>query len=160
MTIKNLSEFQEDMERLHSYIRTILRNTDYQENPELENINYDVADPDQRQIFSEYQRIMSIIAGIDDTLNLLQGPAGKIMTAHKNFRGRYEDDGGEYTAGCGIEFLYETEDYLPDKGFCPVWEWAFSRVEYDHSLGDYYIVGYKNVALEGLKTRRRTGWAL
>ncbi|MBR6151478.1 MAG: DUF5348 domain-containing protein [Lachnospiraceae bacterium] len=103
---------------------------------------------------------MTIIADIDDALNRLRGPAGKIMTVHKNARGRYEDDGGEYTAGSGIEFFYETEDYLPDTEFCSVLEWAFSRVEYDHGLGDYYIIGYGNVALEELKTRRRTGWAL
>lgn len=65
----------------------------------------------------------------------------------KNSRGRYESgDGHEYTSGSGIEVeIYDSFDERYN------WEWA--SVEHDGT--DYYIVGHKDVKMDGLKVRRR-----
>ena len=65
---------------------------------------------------------------------------------HKNSSGRYEDDFYEYTCGSRIEFLL-TEN-------CNTPRWVVSHIEGDDN-GDYYIVGYKKLSMDGLETRIR-----
>ena len=69
--------------------------------------------------------------------------------------GRYETAKGRYyTSGSGIEFLRTEEVYNYDTD---KWKnagiWTCSRVESRN--GQYYIVGYSDVELSGLKVRVR-----
>lgn len=65
----------------------------------------------------------------------------------KNESGRYEIDYyTELNSGSSIEFLtYDSWDECE--------KWVASRIE--HTDGDYYIYGHKDVQLQGLKVRTR-----
>lgn len=66
---------------------------------------------------------------------------------HKNKIGRYAiDDDHYYTSGSPIEVL------VHDK-YDDVKKWVLTRVE--HGDGDYYLVDYKEVPMQGLKVRVR-----
>ena len=58
-----------------------------------------------------------------------------------------------YTSGSGIEFLINEEVLGEDGYFTDKPAWRTSTVE--HNGTDYYIVGYKDVDLNGLKVRVR-----
>ena len=85
----------------------------------------------------------------------LKRPIREVGKLHMNGQGRYETDKGHYyTSGSGIEFLRREEVYNYDT---EKWEetgiWTNSRVE--SRDGEYYIVGYPDAELSGLKVRVR-----
>lgn len=107
---------------------------------------YDKNDPN-----SMYTRFMlnHIEDKLSDTLNLIQSLTSPVIdqgTLVKNSTGRYELNGREFTSGSSIEFLY-------DDDFSEVTRWVNSRVE--SKKGEYFIVGYPHVQLDGLIVRRK-----
>lgn len=74
-------------------------------------------------------------------LRYLQKPVRAEYRLFLNENGRYEVDSGHYyTSGSQIEFYYEER-------------WELSRVE--SSNGEYYILHFKDVNLDGLRVRIR-----
>ena len=83
---------------------------------------------------------------LTQNLDYIRRPVAGTSELHINSSDRYEDDFYEYTCGSGIEFLLVKNCFTP--------RWVHSYVEGDDD-GKYYIVGYKWLDMEGLKTRVR-----
>nr|WP_296470260.1 DUF5348 domain-containing protein [uncultured Acetatifactor sp.] len=113
---------------------------------------------DQRQQLEEYRNILYKLEEIQRDITYLNSPVREVSKLHMNSQGRYETDKGHYyTSGSGIEFLRREEVYNYDT---EKWEeagiWTTSRVESQD--GEYYIVGYPDAELSGLKVRVRGKW--
>ena len=90
---------------------------------------------------------MEKLSDVADRIAYLSRPVMETSRLHKNRSGRYETKGGHYyTSGSGIEALIK-DDYQE----VPYWVWT--SVEHDGK--DYYLVGHKNVRLDGLTVRVR-----
>lgn len=142
----NIGEFQKRMDDALDEVKYLLVQSGYYDNLTLENIDCDRDDPDDVQRWNELMNASTLLLKAVDDLNYLQRPIAGTSRLHLNTSGRYEDDYYEYTSGSGIEFL------LADNCSTPCW--VHSRVEVDDD-GNYYIVGYKDLDMDGLETRIR-----
>lgn len=142
----NIREYQERMNDALGEVKRLLVQSGYCDNQTLENIDCDRNDPDDIQRWNELMNASKLLLKAVDGLNYLHRPIAGTSRLHLNTSGRYEDDFCEYTSGSGIEFL------LTDNGSTPYW--VHSRIESDDN-GNYYIVGYKWLDMEGLETRVR-----
>lgn len=142
----DIGEFQKRMDDALSEVKRLLVQSGYYDNLTLENIDCDRNDPDDIQRWNELTNASKLLLKAVDDLNYLHHPIAGTSRLHLNTSGRYEDDFCEYTSGSGIEFL------LTDN--CSTLCWVHSRIENDDN-GNYYIVGYKWLDIEGLETRVR-----
>ena len=142
----DIGEFQKRMDDALGEVKRLLVQSGYCDNQTLENIDCDRNDPDDIQRWNELTNASKLLLKAVDDLNYLHHPIAGTSRLHLNTSGRYEDDFCEYTSGSGIEFL------LTDNGSTPCW--VRSRIESDDN-GNYYIVGYKWLDIEGLETRVR-----
>lgn len=142
----NIKEYQERMDDAIGEVKRLLVQSGYCDNQTLENIDCDRNDPDDIQRWNELVNASKLLSKVIDGLNYLHRPIAGTSRLHLNISGRYEDDFYECTSGSGIEFL------LTDNYSTPCW--VHSRIESDDD-GNYYIVGYKWLDMEGLGTRVR-----
>lgn len=142
----DIGEFQKRMNDALGEVKRLLVQSGYCDNQTLENIDCDRNDPDDIQRWNELMNASKLLLKAVDGLNYLHRPIAGTSRLHLNTSGRYEDDFCEYASGSGIEFL------LTDNCSTPCW--VHSRIESDDN-GNYYIVGYKWLDIEGLETRVR-----
>lgn len=142
----DIGEFQKRMDDALDEVKHLLVQSGYYDNLTLENIGCDRDDPDDVQRWNELMNASKLLLKAVDDLNYLHRPIAGTSRLHLNTNGRYEDDFCEYTSGSGIEFL------LADN--CSTPYWVHSHIESDDN-GNYYIVGYKWLDMEGLETRVR-----
>lgn len=142
----DIGEFQKRMDDALGEAKRLLVQSGYCDNQTLENIDCDRNDPDDIQRWNELTNASKLLLKAVDDLNYLHHPIAGTSRLHLNTSGRYEDDFYEYTSGSGIEFL------LTDNCSTPCW--VHSHIESDDN-GNYYIVGYKWLDIEGLETRVR-----
>lgn len=142
----DIGEFQKRMDDALGEVKRLLVQSGYCDNQTLENIDCDRNDPDDIQRWNELTNASKLLLKAVDDLNYIHHPIAGTSRLHLNTSGRYEDDFCEYTSGSGIEFL------LTDN--CSIPCWVHSRIENDDN-GNYYIVGYKWLDMEGLETRVR-----
>ena len=156
----NLTELSIEMSKLKKQIETLLRISKYREHDDLSGLG-DSAQPktaDQLQQLEEYRRALDKLDEVQYRLEYLEMPIREASRIYRNETGRYETDHGHYyTSGSSIEFLRTEEVYNDNSG---KWEdseiWTRSTVE--SKDGEYYIVGYPDIELSGLKVRvRRVG---
>jgi hypothetical protein len=117
----------------------------------------EVADltPDEWQLVREYKRVLSRLDEISWELSYLARPVVYEGTAYrKPGSERYccgevdKDYYTEYCCGHGIEFQLYDEEHD-----CYVWK--ASSVEYADEYGGYFIVGYPEIQIAGLRVRVR-----
>ena len=142
----NIGEFQKRMDDALDEVKYLLVQSGYWDNQTLENIDCDRDDPDDVQRWNELMNASKLLLKAVDDLNYLHRHIAGTSWLHLNTSGRYEDDFHEYTSGSDIEFL------LADNCNKPCW--VRSRVEVDDD-GNYYIVGYNGLNMNGLETRIR-----
>ncbi len=142
----DLNEYQKRMDDALGEVKHLLVQSGYYDNLTLENIDCDRDGPDDVQRWNELTNASKLLLKAVDDLNHLQRPIAGTSRLHLNTSGRYEDDFHEYTSGSDIECL------LADNCNKPCW--VLSRVEVDDD-GNYYIVGYKGLNMDGLETRVR-----
>jgi len=142
----DVKELGEKLNSLKSSIRNILEDTGKLKYDEIE-VTSDKSNPEEQFLLDQYKEIVRSLSNAYSTLKYLEKPISREGTLAKNESGRYEIDYyTEFTSGSSIEFLnYDKYDECE--------KWIAARVE--HTDGDYYIYGYKNVKLEGLKVRTR-----
>ena len=135
-------------DKAYSYVNDLLPEFDFI--CSRVNIDYDVEydrdNPDEVQKYTVLSRIMDKLDNIRGQLSYLERPVVSTCELVYNPNSdRYECDYHEFHCGDPIEFLYfdDLERY----------EWICSRIE--HNGDRYYIVGYRNVSLDGLKVRFR-----
>lgn len=110
-------------------------------------IEYNVDSSDEVQLFSNLSDILDNLHYVKTAVDYLNKPISKYTVLHKNDYDRYEtEEGYEFTCGCSIEY-YGIDDYTEH------YAWKTSRIE--HNGDDYYIVGDRELSLEGLRIRIR-----
>lgn len=146
-----------EMAKLQRQIGAVLSVSGYCDYDDLSGLDdfKQIRTADQRQQLEEYRNILYKLEEVQRGITYLNSPVREVSKLHMNANGRYETDKGHYyTSGSGIEFLRREEVYNYDT---EKWEeagiWTTSRVE--SRDGEYYIVGYPDADLSGLKVRVR-----
>ena len=153
----DLKALSGEMAKLKRQLETVLYISGYRDYDDLSGLDdyKQIKTADERQKLEEYRNILYKLDEVQGNFAYFDKPVKEVSRFHMNASGRYETDKGHYyTSGSGIEFMRikETYNYDTDK-----WEnvgiWTCSRVESRN--GEYYIVGYSDVELSGLKVRVR-----
>lgn len=151
----DIKDLQKEMRKLQSQIAAVLSVSDYRNYDDLSGIEYSTNNPDDLLLVDEYKSILYKLSGIQYDLEYLSKPILFEDTLILRPDGRYgtRNNKTHYTSGSGIEFLYYEEVLGADGYFTEKPAWRTSSVEHDGT--DYFIVGYKDVSLNGLTVRVR-----
>lgn len=135
--------------KLDRGIQSLLSFSAFERNGDLSGLHIDFEDSEQLFLTEELREIMEKLSDVHFRLKYLSRPVRETGRLHKNRSGRYETASGHYyTSGQGIEALI-TDGY-PEVAY-----WVWTRVE--HNGNDYYLVGHKDVSMDGLTVRVREG---
>lgn len=150
----NIEELNKEMVNLEKQITRVLTASNCSED-DFSGVDYDARNPNDLLLAEEYRKILGKLSDIQQVVKYLNRPVKFEDTLYLRPDGRYGTKNGEiyYNSGCGIEFLYSDEILNKDGDFVPMETWGISRVE--HNGTDYYIVGHKDVTLDGLRVRVR-----
>lgn len=153
----DLKALSDEMTKLQKQIETVLSISDYRNYEDLSGLaDYkEIRSADALQRLEEYRNILYRLDEVQAGLAYLEKPIKEVSRIYRNKIGRYEANSGYYyTSGSCIEFLRTTEVYNYDTDtYEDVEVWTTSRVE--SKDGEYYIVGYPDISLSGLKVRIR-----
>jgi len=153
----DLKAVSDEMAKLKKQIETVLSISDYRNYDDLSGLSdfKNIKSADDRQMLEEYRNILYKLDEIQTDLSYFEKPIKEVSRIYLNETGRYETDKGYYyTSGSGIEFLRTDEVCNYDTGTFENAEiWTTARIESKN--GEYYIVGYSDVELSGLKVRVR-----
>lgn len=135
------------MKGLKSRIDDILSVTTYDEHADLRGLHADRGDSDQLFQLKELRAIMRKLADIGGSIEYLFRPVRETGTLRRDENGEYRTEKGYcYRSGSLIEvFLPEVDGENPG--------WVQTKVEHDGE--DYYLVGYDDIPMEGLRVRVR-----
>ncbi len=139
-----LNELKLELSQLQIRIKRLLLETKYEDYCELE-VEYDASNPHDLFELQEFNRIVDELDSINMKISYLSRPVVGESVLHRNSDGRFECDFQTYTCGSGIEFL--------DSRDADNIQWCWSSVEHDDK--DYYIVGFYDIKMEGLRVRCR-----
>lgn len=128
-------------------ISRLLRLSTYNQYGDLCELKIDYEDADQLFLLNELLAIMEKLADVEDKLSYLSWPIVETSRLWKNEVGKYETAHGHYySCGSRIEALV-SDDYHES----PYW----TRTSVEHDGTDYYLVGHRDVSLNGLTVRVR-----
>lgn len=145
--MKDLKELLERSQKLNTEIKRLLKESTYLEYDDLSELDIDYKDAEQLLLQEQLWKVMQELEDVSDRLDYLALPIKEVSRLHKNSDGRYETKGGHYyTSGCRVEALVSDS-------FRTVPYWVRTSIEHDGN--DYFLVGYREVDLEGLKVRLR-----
>lgn len=139
--VKSVNDLKKVLSSASSLSRTIselLKKSTYE--------NYDDNDEEQLLLLDEFKRILDKLENAKRDIDYLNRPIAYAGFLQKNSRGRYEIGDKEFTSGNGIEVLVYDNFYEKKR-------WTKARIEHDGE--DYYLIGYKDVPMQGLKVRIR-----
>ncbi len=135
------------MKGLKSRIDDILSVTTYDEHADLRGLHADHEDSEQLFQLRELQAIMRKLADIGGSIEYLFRPVQESSILCKDENGEYRTEKGYcYRSGSLIEVLLQGE---PGEVPC----WVQTKVEHDGE--DYYLAGYEDIPMEGLRVRVR-----
>lgn len=153
----DLKALSDEMAKLKKQIEIILSISGYRDYEDLSGLDdyKQIQTADGRQRLEEYRNLLYKLDEAQSALSYYDKSVKEVSRIYTNESGRYETDGGYcFTSGSCIEFLRVEDVYNSDTD---KWEeaeiWTTSRVE--HNGQDYYIVGYSDIEMSGLKIRRR-----
>ena len=128
-------------------ISRLLRNSTYPRYDDLSGLEINYEDGEQLFLLDELHGIMEKLADVEDCIRYIVQPVLKTERLRKNALGRYETGSGYYyCCGSSIEALVTDDRY-------DVPYWVRTSVEHDGT--DYYLVGHRDVCMEGLTVRIR-----
>ena len=153
--MKTLKDLREEMHQLSLQIDKVLNYSDYKYADDLSEIKYNKKDPDDLLLIDEYRSILEKLSDVQCQLKYLSLPVDFTDKLTIRPDGKYESQDNEvcFSSGSIIEFLTTEEVMGEDGHFKEMPCWRISRIEYDKD--GYYIVGYKDVNLNGLTVRFR-----
>lgn len=132
---------------LNRSIGSLLRLSTYKDYDDLSGLTINYEDGEQLLILDELRTIMDKLADVENTISYLTHPVAETSRLFRNESGRFETKGGHYyTSGYGIEALIADDRY-------EVPHWVRTSVE--HNGRDYYLVGHRDISLDGLTVRVR-----
>ena len=130
-------------------IDDILKSSTYDEHADLRGLYADRKDNDQLFQLRELQKIMRKLADIGGSIEYLFRPVQETGILHKDENGEYRTEKGYcYRSGSLIEALLQGDT---NEAAC----WVQTKVEHDGE--DYYLAGYEDIPMEGLRVRVRQG---
>lgn len=145
--VKDLRELLEGSQKLNTDIKKLLKESTYLEYDDLCMLDINHKDAEQILLQEQLCKVMQELEDVSARLDYLALPIKEVSRLHKNSDGRYETKSGHcYTSGCRVEALISD-------GFQEVPYWVRTSIEHDGK--DYYLVGYRQTELEGLKVRLR-----
>lgn len=128
-------------------ISRLLQLSTYSQYDDLSELKIDYADAEQLFLRDELRTIIDKLADVEDKLSYLSWPIVETSRLWKNEIGKYETAHGHYySCGSRIEALI-SDDYHES----PYW----TRTSVEHDGTDYYLVGHRDVSLNGLTVRVR-----
>ena len=136
----DLNLLLKEAQNLNLSIRGILKLSTYEDYDDLSGLHINYEDGQQLFLQSELREVMGKLSDVERRIAYLS-------RLHKNGSGRYETKSGHYyTSGSGIEVLIK-DDYRE----VPYWVWT----SVEHDGRDYYLVGHKDIRMDGLTVRVR-----
>ena len=113
----------------------------------LSGLDIDFADGEQILLLDELRCITDRLADVQECISYLTRPVTEVSRLRKGTAGKYRTAKGRfYDCGNSIEALV-TDEYHE----VPYW----TRTTVEHDGEDYYLVGYKNLPMNGLCVRVR-----
>ena len=141
----NIQQLYNTVSDLNKQISKILKQAGFDTHNDLYDLDCG-SDSDSLMLREELTDVLDHLDVVNSILNYLGKKIAGEYTLHKNKNDRYSCDLHEYTCGNRIEFYYYDDDIEK-------YRWNISTVE--HNGSDYYIVGYRDISLNGLKVRIR-----
>lgn len=128
-------------------IDSFLRFSTYNDYDDLSGLDIDYDNAEELFLLDELKVVMKTLQDVQDKLSYLSRPIKETSCLSRNISDRYETYGGHcYTCGSRIEAL--VSDSRHDSPY-----WTRTSVEHDDS--DYYLLGHKEVSMDGLTVRVR-----
>lgn len=139
------------MNSINSSIKSVLKQSTYSEYDDMSGLKINYNDPEQLLLLDELRSVMYKLEDVKHRVDYLSKQVAYTGVLFKNDSGRYElSNGFYYTCGYDIEFLLDKDD---DYNMYESDAWVKTRVEHDGE--DYYLFGYKEISMQGLKARAR-----
>ena len=143
----NLKEVWAKTAEMKWKIDSLLRLSTYNDYDDLSGLDIDYDSAEELFLLDELKEVMRAFQEVQDRLNYLSRPIKETSRLSRNRSDRYETYRGHcYTCGSRIEAL--VSDNRHDSLY-----WTRTSVEHDGS--DYYLVGHKEVDMDGLTVRVR-----
>ena len=134
--------------KLNRSITQFLKFSTYTDYDDLSGLVIDRTDSEQLLLWEEMRRITDRLADVQEYISYLTRPITEVSTLRKGTSGKYRTAKGRfYDCGSSIEALV-TDEYHD------VSYWTRATVE--HNGEDYYLVGYKDLSMKGLRVRVRS----
>ena len=134
--------------KLNRSITQFLKFSTYTDYDDLSGLDIDFADGEQLLLLDELRRITDQLADVREDISYLTRPVTEISRLWKGTAGKYRTAKGHfYDCRSSIEALV-TDEYHE----VPYW----TRTIVEHNGEDYYLVGYKDLPMDGLRVRVRS----
>lgn len=144
--MKTLNDAMREMVKISGQIEKLLYGLKYYDYDDLSGLEFTLDNPNQIQLWEEMRGIVDQLHRAKTDIDYMNRPILADGILRQNGNGRYEAGGREFTSGSVLEALIDDGRYD-----CP--HWVVSRIEHDGTR--YYLYGYKNIVLDGLKVRFR-----
>ena len=133
--------------KLNRSISQFLKFSTYTDYDDLSGLDIDRTDSEQLLLWEEIRRITDRLADVQECISYLTRPITEVSILRKGTAGKYRTAKGHYyDCHSNIEALV-TDEYHE----VPYW----TRTIVEHNGEDYYLVGYKNLPMNGLRVRVR-----
>lgn len=134
--------------KLNRSISQFLKFSTYPDYDDLSGLDIDRTDGEELLLLEELRRITDKLADVQEYISYLTRPITEVSTLRKGTSGKYRTAKGHfYDCRSTIEVLV-TDEYHE----VPYW----TRTVVEHNGEDYYLVGYKDLPMKGLRVRVRS----
>lgn len=145
--MSKINQFLDVSRKLSNEIKREFRSLGYKDEEDFQDMSLDATSSEEMLLCSELRKVFEKLEDINAIVEYLSLPIKYEGTLHKNEGGRYElENGYEFTSGSRIEALVFDDFYEKE-------EWVKTSVESNEK--GYYLVGHRNVQMEGIKARVR-----
>lgn len=138
----------EEAFKLNQSIAQFLKFTTYPDYDDLSGLDIDFNDGEQLLIWEELRGITDRLADVQDFISYLARPIVEESRLRKGVAGKYRTAKGHYYDCSSIIEALVSDEYHE----VPYW----TRTTVEHNGKDYYLVGYRDVPMKGLRVRVRS----
>jgi len=133
--------------KLNQSISRFLKFSTYTDYGDLSSLDIDLTDGEQVFLRDELRVITDHLADVQDYIEYLSRPVVEVSRLQKGISGKYRTAKGHYY-DCRSRIEALVSDEYHD---VPYW----TRTTVEHNGKDYYLIGYLNVPMDGLRVRVR-----
>ena len=151
--MRTLQDLREELDRISGQLTRIIKASGYEEWGDISGLEHDPEDPESLFLKDELEDALEMLDKANSGIKALSQPIAVQGQLHRGSNGRYFVEGRELSSGYGLEVLAPTEVATKSGDWRAGFKWVATRME--HNGEDYYIVGYRDLPLEGLTVRIR-----